>query len=200
VGKYFVRADPPDFVGRSQYKSLGLSGPAIRLLFSQFSGTFNKYRIALRERGAVMLENGDAVGDELRNGMVLFLHIPPGEEDRLVKVLWRGDVHAPRGLYPDWKGPSEFDTFLAPEHITLDELIGAGKVLPANSSVLRAHSEDDVRGLAEDSFYIIRLTLHRKRWPWKWVTPFLYDYINSNWWYWTFGIIPISERGQEELQ
>jgi hypothetical protein len=167
VGKYFVRADPPDFVGRSQYKSLGLSGKAISLLFSQFSGTFNKYRIALREQGAVMLENGDAVGDELRNGMVLSLHIPPGEEDRLVKVLWRGDVQAPRGLYPDWKGSSEFDTFVKPKQITLDELIGAGKVLPAGSSVLRTQTGDDLRGLANDSFYIIRLTLHRKRWPWK---------------------------------
>jgi len=184
MGKYFVRADPPDFVGRSQYESLGLSGPAIRLLFDQFSGTFNKHRISLREQGSVMLRNGDAVGDELRNGMVLFLHIPPCEEDRLVKVLWCGDVQAPRGLYPDWKGSNEFDTFVVPEQITLDELIGAGKVLPAGS--------------AEDSFYIIRLTLYRKRWPWKWITPLLYDYINSNWWYWTFGIIPISERGQEE--
>jgi hypothetical protein len=200
MGKYFVTADPPAFVGRSQYESLGLSGKAIELLFDPFyHGTLSRYKNALREQGAVIFENGDstAIGSELRNGMVLFLHMPSSEQDRLVRMLWNGNLQAPRALWPDWKR-NEFDMFVKPEQVTLDEVIDAGRVFSDGNLASKMIIEDDSKNLAEDSFYIIRLTLHRKRWPWKWITPLLYDYISSRWWYWTFGIIPICERAQRE--
>jgi len=150
---------------------------------------FNKLRIELEDKGAVMLHNREYYGGEFYDGTVLFLHIPPGERTGIDEMLRDENYDQGkwcRDLYIDWEGSDEFKAFTAkmtsikeefskPKRITLDELIGSGKVLKPFDSPINEDDAEQVQsaiGLIQDSFYIIRLTLIRKkRWfkeNWDW--------------------------------
>jgi hypothetical protein len=198
--KYSVTVTPPNFGNKSPCKLAELRSTEVLLLFHPLS-PFGKIKAGLDTQGDKMLMNDDYVGSELRDGMVLFLHIPTCERNRIDALLWDENMKMRRDLYPNWENTNEFRSFTTkltsinkqryqPKHITLDELIGSGKVCEWPDSHISLAETDE---LTQENFYIIRLTLYRKRWPWKWTTSLL-DHIDTKWWYWTMGFIFITQN------
>jgi len=131
--------------------------------------------------GLIRLYTSPSPYEELQGGTVLLLHVPPEERARIDEM-----VGGYFGIYIDWE--NDLDEFRAvrvewvkkgltsSKRITLDELIGSGKVLePLCAGTIDLSEEGAFERYAErirDSFYILRLTLHRKkswfkeRWTW----------------------------------
>jgi hypothetical protein len=199
-GKYSVKVTSPNYHGKHPCKLQELTMNEVSLLLSYPMSTLNKLQAGYGNR-VEKLMNGDHLGDELRDGMVLFLHIPTQERMRVDELLWDEGMKMHRSLYPNWEKTNEFRSFTArltsikeersrPKQITLDEIISSGKICKQTDSPI---ADEEAKGLLQESFYIVRLTLYRKYWPWKWMAQRLLD-INSNWWYWTHGVIFITQN------
>ncbi len=185
--KYVVRGKFLSFHSNPAYDEKAL--PLYKLInLNNPWSTFAYLRAESERNGAIMLHNRE-FGSGLYDGTVLFLHIPPEERARIDEMLRDENYDQGkwcRDLYIDWEGSDEFKAFTAkmtsikeefskPKRITLDELIGSGKVLkPFDTSFSKDDAEQvqNAIGLIQDSFYITRLTLIRKkRWfkeSWDW--------------------------------
>jgi len=141
-----------------------------------------------REEGSLIrLHAYSKLFEELQGGTILLLHVPPEERARIDGIRWDEKLQMERELYIDWGNePCEFRTVRVEKglissgelgkRVTLDELIGSGKVLePFCGESTDLHGREVIKRYAEriqDSFYILRLTLHRKkswfkeRWTW----------------------------------
>jgi len=181
-GKFLSFHTNPDYDEKALglYKLMNLSNPG---------STFACLRAEFEKNGSIMLHNREFYGSGLYDGVILFLRIPPEERARIDEMLMDENYDQGkwcRDLYIDWEGPDEFKAFTAkmtsikeefskPKRITLDELIGSGKVLKPFDNPINNDDAEQVQnaiGLIQDSFYIIRLSLIRKkRWfkeNWDW--------------------------------
>jgi len=192
--KYVVRGEFLSFNTNPAYDEKTLDLNKLMNL-SNPGSTFAYLRAGFEEQGAIMLHNHEYYGGEFYDGTVLFLHIPPRERTRIDEILRDENYDQGkwcRDLYIYWEGSDEFKAFTAkmtsikeefskPKRITLDELIGSGKVLKPFDSPINKDDAEQVQSVIEliqDSFYIIRLSLIRKkRWfkeNWDWATGIEY--------------------------
>ena len=172
------------------YKLMNLSNPGS--MFAYLRAEFEK-------NGSIMLHNREFYGSGLHDGVILFLHIPTEERARIDEMLRDKNYDQGkwcRDLYIDWEGSDEFKAFTAkmtsikeefskPKRITLDELIGSGKVLKTFDNPINTDDAEEIQKairLIQDSFYIIRLSLIRKK---RW--------FKENW-DWSMGIEYISQE------
>ena len=140
------------------------------------------------EWGLMRLHTHSKLFEKLLGGTILLLHVPPEERARTDGIRWDKKLQMERELYIDWGNePCEFRAVRIEKglissgevgkRITLDELIGSGKVLePFCDETIDLSEEGAFKRYAErirDSFYILRLALHRKkswfkeRWTWN---------------------------------
>lgn len=167
---YVVRGDFLDFHSNPRYDEKSL--PLDELLYlTHPQSPFFRMFVQFKKDGAMMLHDSYYYWGELRNGSVLFMHVPQEDRSRIEKLLWDDKMGSIRDLYIDWEqGLNEFRGFWArmsgikeevskPKHITLDELIGSGEV--ASEDHLVNLPRKVAKKYIEDTFNILAINLVR---------------------------------------
>lgn len=183
-GNYVVRGEFLRFHHSHPYNEKTFGYKLMNMLASteMMRFTFFQARPSL-----IDLHTSSSLGETLLGGTILFLNVPPEEKARVDKIRWDEKLQEVRDLYIDWGNePCEFRAVRVEKgllssgelgkRVTLDELIGSGKVLePFYAETIDLSGERAIKRYVkriQDSFYILRLTLYRKkRWfkeHWTW--------------------------------
>ena len=202
TAKYVIQGEFLDFHNKQAYTIKDLGGIYnigwTAFGFGQWASTYKLFEDTFDEENTknLNLHNGEYLASYLYDGVLLQLHVPNSERNRISELL-RGQDYANgqylRDLYIHWNGTqNKFDTLKAKmtsiteagcksRLITLTELIGTGKVLTSLPSPLQTTDEQRAKELLDlflNTFYVVVWRLHRK-------TSWLRRLLSKEQWWWS---------------